>query len=313
MQRKRSVDFLLTVLTLVSGISSASYKVQNKMPKPKRSLSSSSEEEALFSDGKDQKKMTSNSQKKKKKKKKVHCFQDDEARKQEIRETNKLAARECRARKKRLMSELEKTVGSLTTEHTALVKQNRELAIRLETDLARNEAAAADHEAADRSRAQPRDRRALDERSAFLDRRQAALTRREEERDGRAAGVLTRAAGTLGAARERRRLAVQQETDNFIIARTEREELNRQQTEAAEERARLAGRRELRDLAVPLFLLVFLHMVEIWANAIQPYVGGWSGDVAPWDRIGRCALFVGYLVFFSVYFFFPIMRIIGSK
>ena len=131
MQRKRSVDFLLTVLTLVSGISSASYKVQNKMPKPKRSLSSSSEEEALFSDGKDEKNMTSNSQKKKKKK--VHCFQDDEARKQEIRETNKLAARECRARKKRLMSELEKTVGSLTTEHTALVKQNRELTIRLET------------------------------------------------------------------------------------------------------------------------------------------------------------------------------------
>ena len=131
-EAKRSVDFLLT-LALVSahGISSASYKVQNKMPKPKRSLSSSSEEEALFSDGKDQKKMTSNSQKKKKKK--VHCFQDDEARKQEIRETNKLAARECRARKKRLMSELEKTVGSLTTEHTALVKQNRELAIRLET------------------------------------------------------------------------------------------------------------------------------------------------------------------------------------
>ena len=119
-------------MTLVSGISPASYKVQNKMPKPKRSLSSSSEEEALFSDGKDQKKMTSNSQKKKKKKK-VHCFQDDEARKQEIRETNKLAARECRARKKRLMSELEKTVGSLTTEHTALVKQNRELSIRLET------------------------------------------------------------------------------------------------------------------------------------------------------------------------------------
>ena len=103
------------------------------MPKSKRSLSSSSEEETLFSDGKDQKKMTSNSQKKKKKKKKVHCFQDDEARKQEIRETNKLAARECRARKKRLMSELEKTVGSLTTEHTALVKQNRELTIRLET------------------------------------------------------------------------------------------------------------------------------------------------------------------------------------
>ena len=102
------------------------------MPKPKRSLSSSSEEEALFSDGKDEKNMTSNSQKKKKKKK-VHCFQDDEARKQEIRETNKLAARECRARKKRLMSELEKTVGSLTTEHTALVKQNRELTIRLET------------------------------------------------------------------------------------------------------------------------------------------------------------------------------------
>ena len=132
-EAKRSVDFNLT-LALVSahGISSASYKVQNKMPKPKRSLSSSSEEEALFSDGKDQKKMTSNSQKKKKK---VHCFQDDEARKQEIRETNKLAARECRARKKRLMSELEKTVGSLTTEHTALVKQNRELAIRLETCL----------------------------------------------------------------------------------------------------------------------------------------------------------------------------------
>ena len=102
------------------------------MPKPKRSLSSSSEEEALFSDGEDQKKMTSNSQKKRRKKK-VHRPQYDEARKQEIRETNKLAARECRARKKRLMSELEKTVGSLTTEHSALVKQNRELTIRLET------------------------------------------------------------------------------------------------------------------------------------------------------------------------------------
>ncbi len=102
------------------------------MPKPKRSLPSSSEEEALFSDGEDQKKMTSNSQKKKRKKK-VHRPQYDEARKQEIRETNKLAARECRARKKRLMSELEKTVGSLTTEHSALVKQNRELTIRLET------------------------------------------------------------------------------------------------------------------------------------------------------------------------------------
>lgn len=57
----------------------------------------------------------------------------DEARRKEIRETNRLAARECRARKKRLMSELEKTVSSLTAEHSALMKQNRELTIRLET------------------------------------------------------------------------------------------------------------------------------------------------------------------------------------
>ncbi len=114
-------------MTLVSGISPALYKVQNKMPKPKRSLSSSSEEDALLSDVRDPKN-TGNG-----KKKKPRRPQYDETRKQEIRETNKLAARECRARKKRLMSELEKTVGSLTTEHTALVKQNRELSIRLET------------------------------------------------------------------------------------------------------------------------------------------------------------------------------------
>lgn len=57
----------------------------------------------------------------------------EESRRKEIRETNRLAARECRARKKRLMSELEKTVASLTAEHSALMKQNRELSIRLET------------------------------------------------------------------------------------------------------------------------------------------------------------------------------------
>ena len=50
-----------------------------------------------------------------------------------IREINRLAARECRARKKRLMAELEKTVSNLTSEHSALMKQNRELTIRLET------------------------------------------------------------------------------------------------------------------------------------------------------------------------------------
>lgn len=99
------------------------------MAKNKRSLSddSSSDEDIILSD--DEGKTTSGG----KKKKKPRRPQYDEARKQEIRETNKLAARECRARKKRLMSELEKTVGSLTAEHSALVKQNRELAIRLET------------------------------------------------------------------------------------------------------------------------------------------------------------------------------------
>lgn len=98
------------------------------MAKNKRSLSddSSSDEDMILSD--DEKKSSSG-----KKKKKPRRPEYDEARKQEIRETNKLAARECRARKKRLMSELEKTVGSLTAEHSALVKQNRELAIRLET------------------------------------------------------------------------------------------------------------------------------------------------------------------------------------
>ena len=96
---------------------------------PERSLSddSSSDEDVLLSD--DEGKTTGGG----KKKKKPRRPQYDEARKKEIRETNKLAARECRARKKRLMSELEKTVGSLTAEHTALVKQNRELTIRLET------------------------------------------------------------------------------------------------------------------------------------------------------------------------------------
>lgn len=57
----------------------------------------------------------------------------DDSRRKEIRETNRMAARECRARKKRLMVELEKTVANLTAEHSALMKQNRELAIRLET------------------------------------------------------------------------------------------------------------------------------------------------------------------------------------
>ena len=57
----------------------------------------------------------------------------DEARRKEIRETNRLAARECRARKKRLMSELEVTLNNLTAEHNALLRQNRELTIRLET------------------------------------------------------------------------------------------------------------------------------------------------------------------------------------
>ena len=116
---------------------------------------------------------------------------------------------------------------------------------------------------------------------------QAGLTRRESE--------LAQGEAALAAARFAERTT----------------ELDGREAEVAQTEA--AERRELRDLAIPLFLLVFLHMVEIWANAIQPYVGGWSGDVAPWDRIGRCALFAGYLVFFSVYFFFPIMRIIGSK
>jgi len=57
----------------------------------------------------------------------------DEDRRREIRETNRIAARECRARKKHLMIELEKTVANLTAEHSALTKQNRELTIRLET------------------------------------------------------------------------------------------------------------------------------------------------------------------------------------
>lgn len=57
----------------------------------------------------------------------------DVSRRKEIREINRLAARECRARKKRLMAELEKTVSNLTSEHSALMKQNRELTIRLET------------------------------------------------------------------------------------------------------------------------------------------------------------------------------------
>ena len=100
------------------------------MAKNKRSLpdSSSSDEDVLLSD--DERKTATGGGKKKKKPRRP---QYDEARKKEIRETNKLAARECRARKKRLMSELEKTVGSLTAEHSALVKQNRELTIRLET------------------------------------------------------------------------------------------------------------------------------------------------------------------------------------
>ena len=100
------------------------------MTKNKRSLpdDSSSDEDVLLSD--DERKTATGGGKKKKKPRRP---QYDEARKKEIRETNKLAARECRARKKRLMSELEKTVGSLTAEHSALVKQNRELTIRLET------------------------------------------------------------------------------------------------------------------------------------------------------------------------------------
>jgi len=96
----------------------------------RRSLSddsSSSDEEDVLSDEERKDASISGS------KKKPRRPQYDEARKQEIRETNKLAARECRARKKRLMSELEKTVGMLTAEHSALVKQNRELTIRLET------------------------------------------------------------------------------------------------------------------------------------------------------------------------------------
>lgn len=99
------------------------------MPK-KRSLDeSSSDDDVLLSD--DERKTTTGG--KKKKKKRPPMVEYDEKRKEEIRLTNKLAARECRARKKRLMSELENTVGSLTAEHSALVKQNRELTIRLET------------------------------------------------------------------------------------------------------------------------------------------------------------------------------------
>lgn len=57
----------------------------------------------------------------------------DDDRRKEIRETNRIAARECRARKKNLMVELEKTVANLTAEHSALSKHNREMTIRLET------------------------------------------------------------------------------------------------------------------------------------------------------------------------------------
>ena len=57
----------------------------------------------------------------------------DETRRQEIRDTNRIAARECRARKKLLMMELEKTISNLNAEHNALMKHNRELSIRLET------------------------------------------------------------------------------------------------------------------------------------------------------------------------------------
>lgn len=57
----------------------------------------------------------------------------DETRKKEIRETNRIAARECRARKKHLMVELEKTVKNLTAEHDSLSRINQELTIRLET------------------------------------------------------------------------------------------------------------------------------------------------------------------------------------
>jgi len=57
----------------------------------------------------------------------------DDARRKEIRETNRIAARECRARKKHLMLELEKTVRNLTAEHESLLRINEELSIRLET------------------------------------------------------------------------------------------------------------------------------------------------------------------------------------
>ena len=103
------------------------YSNPTTMPKHKRQDSSSSED-VLLSD--DERKNTTGG---KKKKKRPPMVEYDEKRKEEIRLTNKLAARECRARKKRLMSELENTVGSLTAEHSALVKQNRELTIRLET------------------------------------------------------------------------------------------------------------------------------------------------------------------------------------
>ena len=104
------------------------YSNPTTIPKHKRKGSSSSED-VLLSD--DERKTTTGG--KKKKKKRPPMVEYDEKRKEEIRLTNKLAARECRARKKRLMSELENTVGSLTAEHSALVKQNRELTIRLET------------------------------------------------------------------------------------------------------------------------------------------------------------------------------------
>lgn len=57
----------------------------------------------------------------------------DEKRRKEIREINRLAARESRARKKRLMSDLKQSVSDLTAEHSVLMRQNRELTIRLET------------------------------------------------------------------------------------------------------------------------------------------------------------------------------------
>jgi len=66
------------------------------------------------------------------KKAKISSSQDEKRRK-EVREINRLAARESRARKKRLMSDLKQSVSDLTAEHSALMRQNRELTIRLET------------------------------------------------------------------------------------------------------------------------------------------------------------------------------------